>query len=138
MLIAQISDTHIKSQGRLAYGRVDTEGMLRNCIAHVQALQPQPDVVVVTGDLVDFGLAEEYALLSDCLAPLVQPILLIAGNHDERQNLRKAFPGERWAYLHQHNEFVQYAITLGELRFIGLDNELGARRSIFTQFADFP
>jgi 3',5'-cyclic-AMP phosphodiesterase len=121
MLIAQISDTHIKPHGRLAYGRVDTEGMLRRCIAHVQALLPQPDVVVITGDLVDFGQADEYALLYDCLAPLGQPVLLIAGNHDKRQSMRKAFSGDQWAYLHQHSEFIQYAITLGELRFVGLD-----------------
>lgn len=121
MLIAQISDTHIKPQGRLAYGRVDTERMLRDCIAHVGAQQPQPDVVVITGDLVDFGHADEYALLKDCLLPLAQPVLLIAGNHDERQSMRRAFADERWAYLHEDSKFIQYAITLGELRFIGLD-----------------
>lgn len=121
MLIAQISDTHIKQPGSLAYGRVDTERMLRECVAHVMAQKPLPDVVVVTGDLVDFGETDEYELLKDCLAPITQPLLLIAGNHDDRQNFRHVFSEERWAHLHQHNEFIQFAVSLGELRFIGLD-----------------
>jgi 3',5'-cyclic-AMP phosphodiesterase len=121
MLIAQISDTHIKQPGSLAYGRVDTERMLRDCVAHVMAQNPLPDVVVITGDLVDFGQVEEYELLKDCLAPLTLPLLLIAGNHDERQNFRQVFSEERWAHLHQHPEFVQFAVTLGQLRFVGLD-----------------
>ncbi len=121
MLIAQITDTHIKPQGRLAYGKVNTEQMLRQCVEHLVQLNTPPDVVVITGDLVDFGLTEEYELLADCLASIKQPILLIAGNHDKRQTLRRAFKGDAWAYLHQHEEFVQYAVQLGALRFIGLD-----------------
>ena len=33
MLIAQITDTHLKLPGKLAYKRVDTAAMLRDCVA---------------------------------------------------------------------------------------------------------
>ena len=61
MLIAQITDTHIRPEGRLAYRKVDTATMLRQCVAELIKLDPQPDLIVHTGDLVDFGLPEEYA-----------------------------------------------------------------------------
>ena len=61
MLIAQITDTHVKAAGRLAYRRVDSAQKLRNCVAHLNALDPRPDIVLLTGDLVDLGKPEEYA-----------------------------------------------------------------------------
>ena len=63
MLIAQITDTHLKLPGKLAYKRVDTAQMLRDCVAELLKLDPQPDLIVHTGDLTDFGLPEEYANL---------------------------------------------------------------------------
>ena len=59
MLIAQITDTHIKLPGKLAYRRVDTAQMLRACVSELLRLDPQPDLIVHTGDLADFGLPEE-------------------------------------------------------------------------------
>jgi len=55
MLIAQISDLHVMPKGKLAYERVDTAGMLRNAVAHLNRLDPRPDVVLITGDLADRG-----------------------------------------------------------------------------------
>ena len=70
MLIAQISDMHVKPPGELLYDRIDTAGFLERAVAHVNALDPRPDIVIATGDLVDGGKAEEYALLKRLLAPL--------------------------------------------------------------------
>jgi len=97
MLIVQITDTHIKLPGKLAYRRVDTAQMLRACVAELLALDPQPDLIVHTGDLVDIGLAEEYAHLRSILAPLQVPILAIPGNHDARESMRAAFAADGWA-----------------------------------------
>jgi Icc protein len=117
-LVAQVSDLHIKAKGRLSYRVVDTAGMLRACVSQLLALPQRPDVVVFTGDLVDFGRPEEYAELRKLLAPLAMPVYLIAGNHDERKGLREAFPDH--AYLGSSG-FVQYAIEAHPLRIIGLD-----------------
>ena len=35
MLIAQISDMHVKAEGELLYGRIDTAGFLERAVAHV-------------------------------------------------------------------------------------------------------
>ena len=70
MLLAQISDMHIKPQRRLAYGVVDTAAMLEQCVAAILKLKQRPDAVIATGDLVDLGRPEEYGLLREILAPL--------------------------------------------------------------------
>ncbi|MFN7427006.1 MAG: phosphodiesterase [bacterium] len=119
MLICQISDLHIKAGRKLAYQRVDTAAALERCVDALRALDPQPDVIVVTGDLVDFGRPDEYALLAELLAPLRQPVYLIPGNHDEREALRAAFPAHD--YLRQWAPFVQYAIEDWPLRIVALD-----------------
>jgi 3',5'-cyclic AMP phosphodiesterase CpdA len=118
MLIAQITDTHIRMPGRLAYGKVDTTGMLEACVAELLALDPQPDLIVHTGDLVDFGLPEEYAQFKAIMAPLRAPLLAIPGNHDEREAMRAAFAHED--YLPTQG-FLHYAVERGPLRLIGLD-----------------
>lgn len=118
-LVAQISDLHIKAAGELSYRIVDTAGMLRACIDHMLAQPQRPDIVAFTGDLVDFGRPDEYAVLRELIAPLEMPVYLIPGNHDERSALRSAFPDH--AYLRQSPEFLNYAIESHPLRIIGLD-----------------
>ena len=43
---------------------------LEACVAHLNAMSPRPDIVLLTGDLVDFGRPEEYHALRRILAPL--------------------------------------------------------------------
>jgi 3',5'-cyclic AMP phosphodiesterase CpdA len=120
MLLAQISDLHIKPQRRLAYGIVDTAAMLERCVEALLALKQRPDAVIATGDLVDLGRPEEYALLRELLAPLSMPLYLVPGNHDERAALRTSFADH--VYLRQWEPFVQYAIDDHELRIVALDS----------------
>ncbi|WP_246797261.1 phosphodiesterase [Burkholderia perseverans] len=121
MLLAQISDLHIKRPGALAYRRVDTAASLARTVARLNALVPRPDAVLITGDLTDFGHDDEYQHLKRLLAPLEIPYYLLIGNHDERGALRRVF-AER-AEL-QTGEFVQYALDLGPLRVIALDSQI--------------
>jgi 3',5'-cyclic-AMP phosphodiesterase len=120
MLLAQISDLHIKQPGALAYRRVDTAASLARTIARLNALDPRPDAVIVTGDLVDRGSAEEYRHLKTLLATLDIPYWLLIGNHDGREGLREVFP-ER-AELSAGGAFVHYAVDIGPLRLIALDS----------------
>ena len=61
MLIAQITDTHIKPNGALAYGNVlDSALCLKNVVKHCNKFNPTIDLAIVTGDLTDSGKIEEY------------------------------------------------------------------------------
>ena len=119
MIIAQISDTHIKPAGKLAYRVVDTAGCLARGVAHLLAMAPRPDVVLATGDLVDAGRADEYRRLRHLLAPLPMPVFLIPGNHDDREALAAAFPEHD--YFPKDGRFLQYVVEGYPLRLIGLD-----------------
>ncbi|KVX51567.1 phosphodiesterase [Burkholderia cepacia] len=121
MLLAQISDLHIKRPGQLAYRRVDTAAALARCIDRLNALVPRPDAVLVTGDLTDFGHDEEYGNLRGLLAALEIPYYLMIGNHDDRAGLRRAFADR--AEL-QDGEFVQYALDVGAVRVLALDSQV--------------
>ena len=95
--IAQISDLHIKPLGSLAYGRVDTAKALERCVAALNEFDPMPDFVVISGDLADTPLAEEYEYLKRMLAKLKLPFAGIPGNHDSRELMRAAFPHANYA-----------------------------------------
>ena len=97
LLIAQISDLHIKQRGELAYRRVDTAAALTRAIATLNRFTPRPDLVVISGDLVDTPLAAEYDHLKELLAPLDLPFAAIPGNHDSRELMRAALPGLGYA-----------------------------------------
>jgi len=58
-LVVQLSDTHVRLPGELAYRRVDTSALLARAMAAVNALPQPADAVVVTGDLTDSGRADE-------------------------------------------------------------------------------
>ncbi len=118
-LLAQVSDLHVKARGELSYKVVDTAAMLRACVEHLAGLDPRPDAVVLTGDLTDGGLPEEYAELRSLLAPLTMPLYLIPGNHDSHGALRAAFPDH--AYLRQSPRVAQYAIEDHPLRIVAAD-----------------
>ena len=117
-MLVQLSDPHIREPGRLAYGRIETAPYLAQAVASIGRLRQRPDAVVVTGDLTDFGRAQEYRHLQQLLAPLAMPVYLLAGNHDDREQLRRSFPDH--AYLGSGG-FVQYSVAVGGLQLIALD-----------------
>ena len=97
ILIAQISDLHVKPPGMLAYGRVDTAAALTRCVAALNRFVPRPDFVVISGDLADTPLPEEYQHVRMLLAPLEIPFAAIPGNHDDRALFRAALPDQPYA-----------------------------------------
>jgi len=120
ILIAQISDLHIKSPGNLAYGKVDTAAALERCVAALNALQPRPDLVVISGDLVDTPTPQEYDHLKRLLAPLQIPFIGIPGNHDSRAMMRAAFPD--WDYAAP--DALDQVMRVGGLDLVLLDSSV--------------
>jgi 3',5'-cyclic AMP phosphodiesterase CpdA len=119
MMIAQITDLHVRPRGKVAYERVDTNAMLEAAVAAIEALPRKPDLVIATGDLTDCGLAEEYQVLRDILEPLSMPVYLVPGNHDRRAELFAEFASD--GYLKNDDGFLHYTIEGHEMRLIGLD-----------------
>lgn len=119
MIVAQITDPHVRASGRLAYRKVDTTAGLTACVAHLNTLKPnRPGAVVVTGDITDFGTAAEYAQARSILDELSMPYYVVPGNHDDRDAMREAFADH--AYL-PRSGFLHYAIDGYPIRLVGLD-----------------
>ncbi len=119
MLIAQITDLHARPRGLPAYRVSETNSLIARAVDALLALAPRPDVVLVTGDLADCGLAEEYEALRPVLARLPMPVYLVPGNHDRRETLREAFAD--WPGVAAHPRFVQCVVEDFPVRLIGLD-----------------
>ncbi len=126
MFIAQISDTHIiahASEHPAAQLRADC---LRRCIADIN--RQQPDAVIFTGDTVQHGRPEEYALLHELLEPLDAPLYLIPGNRDDKGVLRGVF-GDR---APGNGDFLHYAVEDYAVRLIAIDSTSpGERKGVF-------
>src|SRR5262245_61297807 len=65
--------------GDLHYGRSAAPGSLQPLFAQINQ---SADVLVICGDLTDFGLAEEARGLVRELAVLKTPVVAVLGNHD--------------------------------------------------------
>ena len=76
--------------GALAYQRVDTAAALARCVKELNRLTPRPDLVVISGDLVDSPSKAAYHHLTQLLTPLELPFAAIPGNHDDRDLMRAA------------------------------------------------
>jgi 3',5'-cyclic AMP phosphodiesterase CpdA len=112
---------HIVRPGALAYGYVDTAAALANCVAQLNRLAPRPDLVVISGDLTDTALAQEYDHVKELLAPLEIPLALIPGNHDARAPLRAAFPEQRY---HAGSDALNLARRVGPVDVLLLDSSV--------------
>ena len=119
MLIAQISDLHIRPKGQLAYGVSETNLFAEHAIHALLRLDPTPDCVLVTGDLTDCGLEEEYDIVAELLSRLPFPAYAVPGNHDRREPFRRAFAAG--GYLPQSGP-LNFAVWCGPVRIVGLDS----------------
>ena len=114
-LIVQLSDLHIGAD----WADGDPDAGLAAAVESVRAIRPQPDVALVTGDLVDSGSDAEYERVAELLAPLAMPIHVLAGNHDDRAALRRHFP-----LPGADTEPICYSVDLGPLRLVVLDSTI--------------
>ncbi|GGF49012.1 3',5'-cyclic adenosine monophosphate phosphodiesterase CpdA [Azorhizobium oxalatiphilum] len=124
MLIAQLTDTHIRIPGKLAYGVVDSSAYLERAVAWLRALPQRPDAVVVTGDLTDFDQLEEYARFRSIMEPLDLPVHVIPGNHDSSVGVREAFPQIVARTGGKPDGKVNYVVEELPLRIIMLDSSV--------------
>lgn len=124
MLIAQLSDSHLRPPGELFADVVDTQAMLAAAIDTLMAFTPRPDVVLFTGDLANDGAPEAYAALRPALARLPMPVHAIPGNHDDRDAML-AIDGV--AEIGTAEPYRQHATDLEDLRLVALDSLVPGR-----------
>lgn len=121
MLIAQLSDLHICLEGDLSAKNVFAE----RAIDALSRLKPRPDVVILTGDVTEYGTTGEYELVNQMLSRLDMPIYAIPGNHDHRDRMRAGF--QHVDRLAAGRKLLNYTIETRPVRLIGLDSTIAGR-----------
>ena len=122
--IIQISDPHIVAKGKLAYGQVDTCLALTQCVAQINKILPEigpVDMIIVTGDLTDFGTSDEYCLFRELIEELNIPYRAIPGNHDDKSVMQKCFADADWM---PKTGPINWQIDFEDLKVIGLDTSI--------------
>jgi 3',5'-cyclic AMP phosphodiesterase CpdA len=116
MLIAQISDLHI------GFDRGNPHELnvrrLNMVVDQLNELRPRPDLLIVSGDLVEHADdAHAYDHVHALIGRFGGPMLLAVGNHDGRAAFSAEFPS-----VPTHPDgFVQYEAEHGGVRFLVLD-----------------
>ena len=124
MEIVQLSDIHVGSQFR--------EEIFEKVIDEINLLKP--DAVVITGDLTNEGLVEQYEKCKKMVSQInVEKIIAISGNHDYRNTgyllFKKYFPFKTENDL--GNDVV--LITLNSTRPDRDDGEVGYQQTLWLE-----
>lgn len=116
MLIAQVSDIHASTGNDhlLRFERVLT------WLEHMS-----PDVLVLTGDLIDGQWQEGYRQIASRLNHQSYPSLMLPGNSDDRHAMLAEWDKNRWVHDASNNA-LHFLYDLDGLRLIGLDTKVDA------------
>lgn len=118
--LIQITDTHILPPGQLLYGHTDTAAHLKEAVAQINRMLPRPDLVIITGDLVENPDKISYQHFIELIKPLKIPVRVIPGNHDDPELMLDVFAGT--AYFPATDTTFQYAIDDLPYRILALNS----------------
>ena len=121
MLIAQLSDTHITLPDDETPGFAARITALEAFVAHMNALDEKPDLVLHTGDVTHGGLPEYYDTVKTVMKDLSVPAYFALGNRDIGENLVAGLKGFGGAQL--VDGFVIYSIDEYPVRLIAMDTQ---------------
>jgi Icc protein len=129
-LLVQITDTHILPPGEVLYGDTDTAAHLSETVQQINSTRPLPNVVLITGDLVERGDEASYRHFIDLIRPLKMPAYVIPGNHDNPQLMRQVFSDS--PFFPATDSTFQYAVENFPFRILALNS-----RSDDSELPDF-
>ncbi|MEX2525180.1 MAG: phosphodiesterase [Gammaproteobacteria bacterium] len=81
--LIQITDTHIMGHPDDRFDGVDTAATLAAVLGRIEQVEPAPDAILVTGDLVHDPETGAYDRLLRLLETVRSPVFCLPGNHDD-------------------------------------------------------
>jgi 3',5'-cyclic-AMP phosphodiesterase len=113
--LLQITDTHLYREPAGTLLGFNTHDSFNRIVELIRAQQPNPDIIVATGDIAQDASRESYLRFAQTVSMLGAPFYWIPGNHD-RRSVMKEIPGFE-------NKFVQ-RIERGNWQIIMLDTSV--------------
>jgi 3',5'-cyclic AMP phosphodiesterase CpdA len=104
-VVAHVSDTHFGNDVQ------DPDRRAAAVMDHLLAMDPRPDVLVLSGDVADHGLAHEYVAARSWLDRWPGSVAVCPGNHDVRA-----------AYVEGLGLEARTVVEAGGFRFVMLDS----------------
>jgi len=107
-----ISDTHIT-------GSVNPARNLEAIVAEVNAMNPQPAFVLMTGDETETGLPRDWERYSGIISKFKMPVYNVAGNHETKWS--------HWGKFALHkvlNQEDHYSFSYGGVHFVAMDSTI--------------
>lgn len=111
MLLAQLSDIHAAPDN-------DNLSRLASALTWLDTLQP--DVLVLTGDLVDDDWLAGYEAIAHLLDSKPWPAFILPGNADNHEMMRAVWRNQLWT----ETGAMHFVATIAEMRLIGLDTTI--------------
>jgi 3',5'-cyclic-AMP phosphodiesterase len=109
LVVAHVSDTHFGND-------VQDPGVRAGAVMdHLLAMDPRPDLLVLSGDVADHGLADEYVAARAWLDRWPGPVAVCQGNHDVRE-----------AFVDGLRVPARSVVEVGGFRFVMLDSLIDA------------
>ena len=118
--IVQVTDTHLFCEPDGVLAGVPTWQTFRAVLRKIGREHRDFDHLILTGDLAQDEELETYLMLREALGDWIERCRIIPGNHDDRANLRKAFP----ELFSQQEEPLTFTLSTGGWKIIGLDSHL--------------
>lgn len=93
-----VTDPHLFADRDGNFRGTATYTSLRRVLAHIAASDWSPDLVALTGDLIQDDSREAYDNLVPLFEAMQLPVLCVPGNHDIRELMRDALTPPTFAY----------------------------------------
>lgn len=118
MRVIQISDCHVQTDPEAELKGVRTREGFERVLEDIESRYPAVDRLVITGDLTHDELATTYESIADRLTGWRERLLVLPGNHDDRELLADRF-AERVRRVAGRVVFVE---DLADWTLVGLDS----------------
>ncbi|AIQ20737.1 hypothetical protein H70357_31805 [Paenibacillus sp. FSL H7-0357] len=124
MKFVHLTDTHLNAPGRNnQFPNANHFEKVKQTFRHIRETGVNPEFVLITGDLVHEGDAEDYSfvrsLFDEASEQLKVPVYVLLGNHDHLPAFRQGYLGELPA-----EEPYYYVQDINGLRLICLNSQI--------------
>ena len=118
--LVQLTDLHLFQDPGSVLAGVPTWATFRAVLDQVRREHGSLDYLILTGDIAQDETLETYLMLREALGEWLERLRIIPGNHDDRDNLRAAFP----ELFPDNQGTLNFALSAGSWRVIGLDSQV--------------